>query len=695
MCAAPLSPSMMTMPSSPRLRRSASSRLRLGFGTALAVCATLPFAASAHAAATQIVPAGSGMTMPAGIAQTPDGSIWVSDAVQGVCRVDTGAPAGLVPSDYCGPASATPVARPSATYQMAFDPSSDNFFVAEGSSKGAGVWRMHWSATSHLIDGATKIVEADRSRVFALALGTDVNGTYVDFNGRDDATIHRLSNAADSPAAGAPAVHILQTPRVGFSSTPGILSIANLNGILYLAEPTGVTRIAPDAGAPPAAEPVPGFPTNTGVPKALAADAGNGGRVYAGTANPDGVDRVDVLNISTDTVSTYETGFALVTGLGVRANGNLLVADDPLASAGAPESIGQSRLLEVALQDTNIPVVTITSGPEVYSSATAASFAFSSAAAASFTCSLDGSAPTACDGAAGPDGTQSYTGLADGLHVFEVRAAANGRAARYSFSVDTVAPTVQIDNPGADKVTMRDTLRARFSSDEFGVTYACTLDDAPVPGCTPPVWLRFAVGTHTFTVTPTDLAGNVGTTVSWMFERKPVPTPPPTVDNSGPGSASSPAGPDSSGPGPGAAIGESTASSVVPAACRALTAQKAKGSYRLTGRKLTVRITPPSGARYAKLTLRPRENAKGRTVKIAVKAVTGTRARDLRIVLTKAQAARLRSRNTMLTVGYGTCAATIGAGTELAAPAKKSPARLRAAAIGSVGSRPSSDGAQS
>lgn len=685
MCVGPPSSSMMTMNPCPRLRRSASSRLRLGLGTALALCATLPLAGSAHASATQLVPTGSGMTMPAGIAETPDGSIWVSDSAMGVCRVDTSDPAGLVTSDYCAPeptaaAEATPKAGPSASFQMAFDPISENFFVAEGSSKGAGIWRMHWNALNNVIDAATQVVFAGENRVFALAMGSIADDpstpevdpkVYVDFNGRDDATIHRLDDAANATP-----VDISATPIVGVSGTRGVVSMANFDGALYLAESAGVTRIATPGPAGPSAESVPGFPVDAGVPNALAADVTND-RVYAGTANADGVDRVDVLRVGTGNVSTYETGFALVTGLGVRASGDLLVADDPLASAGAPESLGQSRLLEVALQDTNMPAVTITSGPGVYSSATSASFAFSSVASASFTCSLDGSGSTACDDPTGPTGAQSYPGLVDGVHVFEVRASAGGRPARYTFIVDTVAPTVSVDNPASDKITDRDSLRARFSSNEFGVTYACTLDGQPVHGCTPPVWLRgFAIGSHAFNVTPTDLAGNVGATVAWTFERIPVPTPPAKPDNSGPGSASSPAPPagtDSSGPGPAA---ESTASSIVPAACRALAGQKAKGSYRLAGRRLTVRITPTAGARYAKLTLRPRGRAKGRTMKIAVKAVTGTKARTLRIVLTKAQAARLRPRSrTMLTVGYGTCAATIGAATELTAPAKKSPRR--------------------
>ncbi len=665
MCAAPVSPSMTTMHSRSRLRRSASASLRLGLATALSLCAALPFAAAAHAAPTLLLPAGAGVTEPGGIAETTDGSVWIADGALGICRVQTTAPAGLVPSPYCAPepvdAVPPPPARPgpSAAFQMAFDPISQNFFVAEGSSKGAGIWRMHWNEADNAIDAAEPVVFAGENRVFALALGTNPDtSVYVDFNGRDDTTIHRLEDAANATP-----VSISATPVVGFSQNPGVASMTNLDGALYLAEGTGVTRIAAPATTAPTAISVAGFPAGTGaVPSTVAADPALH-RVYAGTGNPDGIDRIDVLSTG-DVVSTYETGFSLVTALGVRAGGNLLVGDDPAAGAGANGPVGQGRIAEVGLQDANLPAVAITSGPDIYSSQTAASFAFSSTDGAAFACKLDGAAWTPCDDAAGPDGAQAYAGIGDGVHVFEVRAADVGRAARYTFAVDTAAPSAQVDNPAADKVIERDALRARFSSDEFGVTYACELDGAYVHGCVPPVWLRgFALGTHTFTVTPTDLAGNVGETVAWTFKRIAPPPAPPRPDNSGPGSAP---GPDNSGPGSAAAVEQtSSASSVVPKACRTIAGQKKKGSYTLAGRLLTVRITPTKGAGFAKLTLRPRGKAKGTVVKVAVKAVSGTQARNVRVTLSKAQAARLRSRSTMLTVGYGTCAETIGAQTEL------------------------------
>jgi hypothetical protein len=550
---------------------------------------------------------------------------------------------------------------------MAFDPGSSNFFVAEGTSKGAGVWRLHWDAATDTIDGAEQVVFAGLNRVFALALGKNPDSSvYVDFNGRDDTTIHRFDNAGTA----AP-VSISATPVVGTSATRGLLSMTNLDGALYLAEPTGVTRIAnPDAPGAPDAQPVPGFVTAAGeAPNALGADPVNG-RVYAGTNNVNGLDRVDVLTVADGSTTAYETGFALVTGIGVRADGGLLVADDPPTSAGAPHAIGESRLFEAPFHDAYVPTVTIASGPAVYSSATAASFAFTSTAAgASFECRLDAAAWAPCDVAAGPDGSHAYAGLLDAVHVFEVRAAAGGHTAGYTFTTDTRAPAVQVDSPGSDKVTDADALRMRFSADEFGVSYACELDGKYVHACEPPVWLRgFAIGKHTFSVTPTDLAGNVGATRNWTFERVERPLAPVPVDP-----APVVPGDDSSGRGPAETHGQ--ASSVAPASCRPVAAQRRKGSYKLSGRVLTARITPTAGATYARLALRSRGTVNGNLRKLAVKAVAGTKARDVRVVLTPAQLARLRSRSMVLVVGYGTCSDTFGATTQLAPTAKKSSAR--------------------
>ncbi len=651
------------MPTTSHPRRAASARRRAGLGTALALLATLPFAASAPAAVTEVVPAGAGLTLPAGIAVTTTGSVWVTDQVLGVCRVDTtAAPPALVASQYCKPEPAdtdplaTPRLGPGTAHQMAFDPVSQNFFVAEGDSHGTGVWRMHWDEGSDIIDSAFKIASAP-DRVFALALGTGPDGVYVDFSSRDSAAIYRIEHA-DTAALGGPATV------VGSSINPGVPSMTNLDGELYIAEGGGVTHIAsPGPGAPTAVQ-VPGFPRVAGsIPNALAADPVNG-RVYAGTTNVNDIDTVDVLTPDNGDVSAYESGFAFVTGLAVASNGNLLIADDPPTAAEAPESIGQSRLFESALHSAHLPTVTITSGPAVYSSATAASFSYSSLVSATFSCRLDGAAWEACG--SGPASSRPYSDIVDGTHLFEVRGSDDGPATAYHFTVDTVAPVASVDSTDAEKVGARDALRVRFSADEFGVTFACALDGQPIAVCEPPVWLRgFAVGDHTFTVTPTDLAGNVGATAAWTFTRTP---PPPQPDNTDPGNASSGSGSDGAAPaassGPGSASEQASGSSVATASCKPIAAPARKASYKLRGRVLTARIAPPAGARYAKLTFR---QSNRHAIKVALRTLKTTRPQGVRIVLTATQAARLRSHRASMAIAYGTCATTLGSARNLTA----------------------------
>src|SRR4051794_17869430 len=102
---------------------------------ALALLATLASSASAQPAASR-VPA-AGMTTPAGVAITPDGEVWVSDAANGLCHVT---PTGLAMDEFCAPEPIVPPAtptRPSGTGEIAFDSVTDNFYVAEGTSGGS------------------------------------------------------------------------------------------------------------------------------------------------------------------------------------------------------------------------------------------------------------------------------------------------------------------------------------------------------------------------------------------------------------------------------------------------------------------------------------------------------------------------------------------------------------------------------
>lgn len=98
-----------------------------------------------------------------------------------------------------------------------------------------------------------------------------------------------------------------------------------------------------------------------------------------------------------------------------------------------------------------LPETRVTAGPVVYTKERNATFTFSSTTTGvSFECSLDGASYTSCVS------PKSYSGLADGQHVFLVRAVdASGvdpTPVRYPWTIDNVAPVVQISQPAANAV---------------------------------------------------------------------------------------------------------------------------------------------------------------------------------------------------------------------------------------------------
>lgn len=669
-----------------RTRGDGSPARRRVAGLALLTAGLLPLAGAQ--AAAPVVPAGSGLTLPASVAVTPDGGIWISDQEAGICRVELGPPPRLVEDGtWCGPAEAVvdgvEVALrdgPSAPGQMVFDPASSMFFVTEGSSKGSGVWRLRWQA-GRIAEGE-RIVSRGGDRNSGLALSPE---GHVDFTGRDDAVVRRVENAATAPVGTTPIA-------VGIAGVEEVGSLAYHGGALYLAEPTGVTRIAAPGPGAPAAEPVAGFPG--GIPSALVSDPVTN-RLYAGTTNGNGVDQVDVLNPD-GSVATYDQGFAGVTGLGVAPDGTLYVADDASAAAGNPEAIGQSRLWTVPFAaDTDRPTVTITSAPPSVGSATSATFGFASAASNSFQCRFYTPPATASYApcGAGPSSTQTFSGLADGAHTFEVFAAETGnpsnagRPVRRTFIVDTRPPVVTVDNGDRDRSTVEgQPVRIDFSSDELHTAFECSLDGGPAAPCTSPrTYSGLAVGDHTIVVAGTDLAGNASAPASWTFAVRPTPPPPPPPPAPGPAPHDQDQRRQAAPVVTAAEPGIFRASSL-PERCERVTAPRRPGGFRLTnrGRVLQARLLVPRKARYLKLTLRDaragttRRTRNGkrvrllRTRKIATRYVFSSQStRTVRLRLSKADARRARSDRYKVTVGYGSCATTIGAWRELRATSER------------------------
>src|SRR4051794_32012324 len=137
--------------------------------TGLALVASLALASAAAADTTTIVPKGSGITAPAGLVRDTGGGMWASDALRGVCKVDTTLPGGdALVSDgtWCtatAPVEGAITAGPAAAFQMGYDPATSTLFVAEGASHSSGVWRFHIDpATSTITSGAKIVFEADR-----------------------------------------------------------------------------------------------------------------------------------------------------------------------------------------------------------------------------------------------------------------------------------------------------------------------------------------------------------------------------------------------------------------------------------------------------------------------------------------------------------------------------------------------------
>jgi PKD repeat protein len=158
-------------------------------------------------------------------------------------------------------------------------------------------------------------------------------------------------------------------------------------------------------------------------------------------------------------------------------------------------------------------------------------FTFTASEPGNFECWLDNSTPQYC---ASPF-TAPNT-LADGAHVLHVRAVdlagnPDPTPASRSFDLDRTPPVAHVDG-GPSGTIETDTASFEFSANEKA-SFRCQLDERPVDDCTSPRgYAGLADGDHVFSVTATDLAGNVGkpATRSFHVENR----PPQTEIESGP-----------------------------------------------------------------------------------------------------------------------------------------------------------------
>ncbi len=203
--------------------------------------------------------------------------------------------------------------------------------------------------------------------------------------------------------------------------------------------------------------------------------------------------------------------------------------------------------------DTTAPQTTITSTPADGTS-TSASIAFNSSEAGStFECKLDTGAYSTCTS------PKSYNNLAVGPHTISIRATdtatntdATPATATWTIAAvppppppaDTTAPTVKITS-GPSVVSPSLSSQAAFAfvgSDNMtaadDLTFQCTLDADDAKDCTSPTTVQdLSPGSHTFTVTASDAAGNISAPASttWTIaaptppEEPSTPTPPTTT----------------------------------------------------------------------------------------------------------------------------------------------------------------------
>ena len=209
--------------------------------------------------------------------------------------------------------------------------------------------------------------------------------------------------------------------------------------------------------------------------------------------------------------------------------------------AGNTDLTPASRAWSVtAAADTTPPDTSIVSGPSGSTTSTTASLAFSATESATFECRLDAGAWSACTS------PKAYTGLAVGVHTFDVRAtdtAGNtdlspaSRGWTVTAPSDTTAPDTTITSgpTGSGPAT---SAALAFTASEAGSTFECRLDGGTWASCpSPKSYAAMAVGAHTFDVRATDAAGNIDAspaTRTWTVTAAADTTPPDTAITGGP-----------------------------------------------------------------------------------------------------------------------------------------------------------------
>jgi len=168
------------------------------------------------------------------------------------------------------------------------------------------------------------------------------------------------------------------------------------------------------------------------------------------------------------------------------------------------------------------PAPSIDEGPQSFSGDRSAEISFSAPGATEFNCRLDGQPWAPCSS------SWRGSGLADGVHVFDVRAidalGLIGPPTGFEWTVDTKAPETTIDS-GPSGLIQTDQAEFELASDEPGATFVCRLDSKPWEPCdATTVFTGLGDGNHSFVAAAIDRAGNPDAShASRFFEVRTLP----------------------------------------------------------------------------------------------------------------------------------------------------------------------------
>ena len=196
-------------------------------------------------------------------------------------------------------------------------------------------------------------------------------------------------------------------------------------------------------------------------------------------------------------------------------------ATDAAGNVGAPATLVTWTV------DARAPAVTVSSDKPALTNATSVTFTFGAdKSPVSFACQFDSGGLAPC---ASP---KAYSGLAEGTHTFLVRATdavGNVGTTKYAWTIDLTRPIVTITSKPPDPEWIPSTgsgsASFTFTASESGVTFTCRLDTSAPAACgSPKSYTGLKPGQHTFSVTPTDAAGNVGRPAAYTWTINVIPS---------------------------------------------------------------------------------------------------------------------------------------------------------------------------